>query len=156
MWIQNKRRKTMDQRQKNKGYLTEKVIPPEVIYSRGSIESPSTLQGTFSVNGMNFRIDGWHTINPEGRLYVSLQAYTRTRKARKVSSSTRRKYSGHMEEVPMNADGKPCVADKEHPVEMRGVLKINDIDYSLKGRAFITKAVGISIEFLIFAPKKAE
>ena len=156
MLIQNKRRQTMDQRQKNKGYLTEKVIPPEVIYSRGSIESPSTLQGTFSVNGMDFRIDGWHTVNSEGRLFVSLQAYSRTRIARKSDSSSRRKFSGYMEEVPMRDNEKPRISDKEHPVVMQGTLMINGFEYTLKGRAFITKVVGISMEFLIFAPKKAE
>ena len=144
----------MDQRTKNKGYLTEKVIPPEVIYSRGSIESPSTLQGTFSVNNIDFRIDGWHTVNSEGRLFVSLQAYSRTRIVRRSDSSSRRKFSGHMEEVPMQDDEKPRIADKEYPVEMQGTLMINGFEYTLKGRAYITKVVGISIEFLIFAPKK--
>ena len=144
----------MDQRQDNKGYLTEKVVLPKDIYSMGSIESPSTLQGTFSVNGMDFRIDGWHTVNPEGRLYVSLQAYTRKKTPRKFSSSNRRKYSGHMEEVPIQDDENPRIADKEHPVEMQGTLMINGFEYTLKGRAYITKVVGISIEFLIFAPKK--
>lgn len=145
----------MVQRAKNKGYLTEKDPLPEVIYSRGSIECPSTLQGTFSVNGMDFHIDGWHTVNSDGRLFVSLQAYTKVKKARKTDSATRKKFSGYMEEVPVNADEEARIADKQHPVEMQGILKINDFEYTIKGRAFITKIVGISIEFLIFAPKKS-
>lgn len=145
----------MARRTKNKGHLTEKVVLPEVIYSRGSIESPSTLQGTFSVNDIDFRIDGWHTVNREGRLFVSLQAYTRVRKARKSSLATRRKFSGYMEEVPMKDGEEPRISDKEHPVEMQGALKINGYDYTIRGRAYITKVVGISIELLIFAPKKS-
>lgn len=144
----------MEEKQENKGYLTEKYVDPEVVFAHGSIDCPSTLHGTFSVNGFKFRMDGWHTVNAEGRLYVSLLAYTITKKSSRSVSSERKRFKGFIEEVTINLGESARVADKLHPVEMRGALNINEVVYDLKGRAFITQAGGISIEFLIFAPRK--
>lgn len=143
------------ERTNNKGFLTEKYVSPEKIYSRGSVVNPSTLQGTFEVNGFKYRIDGWHTIDEDGLLYVKLQAYPKSTKEEKWDTETKRKYRGVLQEVPDTTfSGERKVCDRYNKIPLAGSLKLSGYKFNLSGRGFITKRNRLSIEFLIFAPPK--
>lgn len=141
------------ERTNNKGFLTEKYVSPEKIYSRGSVVNPSTLQGTFEVNGFKYRIDGWHTIDEDGLLYVKLQAYRKSTREEKRDTETKRKYRGVLKEAPDTTfSDERRVCDKYNKIPLSGSLKLGGYKFYLSGRGFITKRNRLSIEFLIFAP----
>lgn len=140
------------ERTNNLGFLTEKYVSPDKIYSRGSVVNPSTLQGTFEVNGFKYRIDGWHTIEGNGFLYVKLQAYPKTTKDVKRDAETKRMYRGVLaEKLDKESPSDRRVCDKDHKIPLSGSLRLGAFMFELAGRGFITKRNRLSIKFKIYA-----
>lgn len=145
------------ERTNNKGFLTEKYVSPEKIYSRGSVANPSTLQGTFEVNGFKYRINGWHTINKDGLLYVKLQAYPKSNKEINWDTEKKREYSGHLEESTelTQSDKEKASENDNGMIPLRGSLRLGGLQFELKyGQGFITKRNRLSIRFRILAMRR--